>query len=146
MCALQKTGLIGIDFTDICQNFKQYEHSTGRWVSKRPKPIGAKAVGVGRGPGRAERAARKALREIATSFPPAQISGGIIDVVGDVKLKEMRILMETIRAACLDETPFVLGCEPRGQGPFLKINFIAVSGGCSVNRRSNGLPAPNRVT
>ena len=135
MCALQKSGLIGIDFTDICQTFKQYEHSTGRWVSKRPRPIGAKALGVGRGPGRAERAARKALREIAASFPLAQISGGIIDVVGDLRLKEMRILMETIRAACRDDTQFVIGCDVRGQGPFLKVSFIAVCGERSVNRR-----------
>ena len=135
MCAGQKTRLIGIDFNDVCQVFMEYSQTgdhCDHWVSKRPRPVGAKALGVARGPGRAERAAEKAMREIAASFPVSQITDGIIDITGDVRLKEARVIMETIRAACSDETQFVLGFDARGKGPLLKIGFIAVTGGPEV--------------
>jgi len=132
MCAVQKAGLIGVDFNDVCQVFMEYKQTgdhCDHWVSKRPRPVGAKALGVARGPGRAERAAKKTMREIAASFPVSQITDGIIDIAGDVRLKETRVIMETIRAACPDETQFVLGFDARGKGPLLKIGFIAITGG-----------------
>ncbi len=132
MCALQKARLIGIDFADICLNFKEYERSSGRWIPTHPRPVGVKAMGVGQGPGRAERAAKKALREIAASFPLSQLTGGIIDITGDVRLKDTRIAMETIRAACPDDTQFVLGFDARAAGSLLKVSFIAVSGGAEL--------------
>ena len=136
MCAVQKAGLIGINFNDVCQIFMECKQTGDRcdyWVSRRPRPVGAKVFGVARGPGRAERAAKKAMREIAASFPVSQITSGIIDITGDVRLKETRVIMETIRAACRDEAPFVLGFDARGKGPLLKIGFIAVTGGPEVS-------------
>lgn len=129
MCAVQKIGLMGIDFSHVLRLFKEFDHAGGRWVSKRPQLAGAKALGVAHGPARAERAAEQAIREIGASVSLSQISGGIVDIEGDAKLKEIKTVMEVIRAACADETQFVLGYAAGGQGPFLKINLIAVTGG-----------------
>lgn len=128
MCAVQKDGLIGVDFSHVLGIFKESEYTGGQWVSRRLGLSGAKARGVARGPGRAERAAKKAVREIAASLALSQITGGIIDISGDARLAELRVAMETIRAACPEQTQFVLGCDVRGQGPFMKITFIAVTG------------------
>ena len=129
MCAVQKEGLIGIDFTQVIGIFKASEYTGGRWVSRRLGLYGAKARGVARGPGRAARAARKVLRDIAAHLPLARIAGGTIDIAGDARLAEIKVAMEAIRAACPGEAQFILGCDARGEGPFLKISFIAVAGG-----------------
>ncbi|MFH1602657.1 MAG: hypothetical protein ABIH03_01975 [Pseudomonadota bacterium] len=134
MCAVQKTGLIGIDFTHVLGIFKESEYTGGQWVSRRLGLAGAKACGVARGPGRAERAAKKALHEIAASVPLSQITGGIIDIAGDARLAEIKVTMETIRAACPQEAELVLGCDVRGRGPFLRINIIAAAGGPEGDR------------
>ena len=129
MCAVQNAGLIGIDFIQVLGMFKQCEYTGGRWMSKRLGLAGAKALGVARGPGRAERAAKKVLREIAASLPLARITGGLIDIAGDARLAEIKAAMETIRAACPEEAQFVLGCDARGRGPFLALTFIALTSG-----------------
>ena len=128
MCAVQKDGLIGIDFTHVIGIFKESEYSGGQWLAWRLGLAGAKAVGTARGAGRAARAAKKALRGIAVNFSLAQIRSGIIDIAGDASLAEVKTAMQTIRAACPQEAQFVLGCDARGQGPFLKIHLIAVPG------------------
>jgi hypothetical protein len=128
MCAVQKEGLIGIDFTQVLGIFKSSEYIGGRWVSSRLGLTGAKARGVARGPGRAERAAKRVLRDIAAHMPLAQIAGGTVDIAGDARLAEIKVAMQMIRAACPDEAQFILGCDARGQGPFLEINLIALTG------------------
>ena len=128
MCAVQKEGLIGIDFTQVLGMFKETEYIGGRWVSRRLGLAGAKARGVTRGPGRAERAAKRVLRDIAAQVPLAQIAGGTVDIAGDARLAEIKVAMQTIRSACPDEAQFILGCDARGQGPFLEINLIALTG------------------
>jgi hypothetical protein len=127
MCAVQKVGLIGIDFSYVLALFKEFDHAGGRWVSRRAQFAGAKALGVAQGPGRAERAAQDAIRGIGASLSLSQISGGIVDIEGDAKLNEIKTAMEAIRAACADETQLVLGYAAGGQGPSLRINFIAVT-------------------
>lgn len=128
MCAVQKTGVIGIDFMHVLGMFKECEYTGGQWLSRRLGLAGAKALGAARGPGRAGRAAKKTLREIAASLPLAQITGGLIDIAGDARLAEIKAAMETIRAACPEEAQFVLGCDTRERGPFLTITLIAVTG------------------
>lgn len=129
MCAVQKGGLIGIDFIQILGMFKECEYTGGQWLSQRLGLAGAKALGVARGPGRAQRAAEKVLREIAANFPLARIRGGLIDIAGDARLAEIKAAMQTIRAACPAETQFVLGCDARGRGPFFALTCIALTSG-----------------
>jgi len=126
MCALHKARLIGVDFTDICHMFKDYEHARRHWVPRRPKPIAVKGLGGARGAGRGERAAKKAMREIAASLPLSHVTGGIIDIAGDARLKDTREVMQAIRAACPDQAQFVLGFDSRGERSILKVSFIAV--------------------
>jgi hypothetical protein len=135
MCAVQKAGLIGIDFTQVLGMFRECHYTGGRWLSKRLGLAGAKALGVARGPGKAARAAQKALREIAASVPPARITGGLVDIAGNASLAEIKAAMQTIRAACPEEAQFVLGCDARGSGPFLALTFIALTGGADVAGR-----------
>ena len=129
MCAVQKDGLIGVDFTQVLGIFKESEYIEGQWVARRLGLKGAKALGVARGPGRAERAAKKALRGISAYLTLPQIRAVIIDIAGDLRLAEIKAVMEIILSACPEETRFVLGCDARGQGPTIRIRCIAVQGG-----------------
>lgn len=135
MCAVHKTGFVGVDFNDVCRIFKKYEHASAHWIPRRPTPVAAKGVGVARGLNRAECAAKQAIREIAASFPLSQVTGGIIDISGDTtQLRDARGTLEAVRAVCPDEAQFVLNCDAQGYGLSITITFIAVTGGFRRHR------------
>lgn len=131
MCAVQKTGLIGVDFNDVCGIFKKYSDTDGRWVAKHPRPIGAKASGLAGGPTRATAATKRSLRGIAESLALAQITGVVIDISGDahlLRLDEYRTVMNVIRDACPNADRVVLGDRYSDLAGYLNVDIIAVTG------------------
>ena len=133
MCAVQKAGLIGVDFRDVCGIFKKHKKASDSWLSKRPRPVGAKASGIARGPSRATSATKRALRGISESLTLSQATGAIIDISGgaqSLRLIEYRTVMKLIREACANADKFVLGDNhSNGFLEFLNVQIIAATGG-----------------
>jgi hypothetical protein len=130
MCAAQRVGIIGVDFHDICRVCKRYVHSS--WVSKFPKPVGAKASGGASGSNRASIATRNTLRGIAKYLPVSQVSDAIVSVSSArrlLRLKELKTVVELVRDACPNLDELVLIDNFRDQGEYLSVDIIAVTGG-----------------
>ena len=132
MCAVQKAGLIGVDFNDVCGIFRKYKRAEDRWVSKRPRPVGAKASGIARGRHRAASATRIALRSLAESLDLSQARSAVIDIGGDarsLRLAEYETVADLIAEACPRLSKFVPGDSYRKLGEWLSVNVVAVTGG-----------------